>query len=657
MRDRCEPAGRDDVAHPGQPGEGQRVRAGRDPEPGHLGQAAGQQAGLAVVAEAEPVGRTCRDRDHVLERPAQLDAEDVLVDVEPEATSCDPCRDPLGEREVRGRDDGRGREVARDLGGEVRARQRRDPADRHARRLGDDLAHPQQRPALEALDHRQQVRLGRQEGRDGLDGRPQVGRRRREDDEVGGVAQRARVGRRDHRRRQVDPRQARLVPPGRGDPCRRLRGVAQERDRLHPGHDPCQRRPPRAGPDDRDARTRHQPVPSARLACPPRGPATRPLAGRDRGAPQLLAARQLDRRPVAEDEPDRRPVEAELLAQPVLEVAPVAEVDRPTRPRRRTRTSAARRRPGSRRRASAGGRGPAAAASAPSADDQDRLSSPVEIRLRRSPQMSIGGLEHAPDALAGLGADRDDRREVEERDLVADPLDVLVERLVGLVLDEVPLVDRDDEALALLDDVARDVGVLRRSGPRRHRRRGPRRRPATSAWSARSVEYFSAAGPPATLPRRRIPAVSISTTSLRPHARRRVDGVAGRARDLRDDRPLLAEQRVEQARLADVRAADERDRRRARRRRRPSRRPIWRASASTPSRSGASAPSVPSASPASGSPTTNGSRRPAATSSAQASASASRALRASSPRSRAAAPRRSRRAGRPMPRPWVAEIA
>ena len=38
--------------------------------------------------------------------------------------------------------------------------------------------------------------------------------------------------------------------------------------------------------------------------------------------------------------------------------------------------------------------------------------------------------------------------------------DVLVEGLVGLVLDEVPLVDRDDEALALLDHVARDVGVL-----------------------------------------------------------------------------------------------------------------------------------------------------------------------------------------------------
>ena len=90
-----------------------------------------------------------------------------------------------------------------------------------------------------------------------------------------------------------------------------------------------------------------------------------------------------------------------------------------------------------------------------------RFSSPVGMRRRRSRPDVDRGLEHPPDALAGLGADRHDRREVEERHLVADPLDVLVEGLVGLLLDEVPLVDRDDQALALLDRVARDVGVLR----------------------------------------------------------------------------------------------------------------------------------------------------------------------------------------------------
>src|SRR6185503_337429 len=70
-------------------------------------------------------------------------------------------------------------------------------------------------------------------------------------------------------------------------------------------------------------------------------------------------------------------------------------------------------------------------------------------------------LQDLANALARLRADGHDRREVEERDLVVDPLDVLVERPIRLVLDEIPLVDRDDEALALLDDIAGDVGVLR----------------------------------------------------------------------------------------------------------------------------------------------------------------------------------------------------
>ena len=42
----------------------------------------------------------------------------------------------------------------------------------------------------------------------------------------------------------------------------------------------------------------------------------------------------------------------------------------------------------------------------------------------------------------------------------------------------------------------------------------------------------------------------------------RVDRVAGRARDVADDHPLFAEQGVDQARLADVRPADDRDRHR-----------------------------------------------------------------------------------------------
>ena len=71
-------------------------------------------------------------------------------------------------------------------------------------------------------------------------------------------------------------------------------------------------------------------------------------------------------------------------------------------------------------------------------------------------------------------------REVEERDLAADPLDVLVEGPVGLVGNQVPLVHRDDEALALLDDVPGDMGVLVRQPldgiDDEHRDVGPRQR-------------------------------------------------------------------------------------------------------------------------------------------------------------------------------------
>ena len=90
---------------------------------------------------------------------------------------------------------------------------------------------------------------------------------------------------------------------------------------------------------------------------------------------------------------------------------------------------------------------------------------PVELRRwarrrRRSPRDVQGLVEDPADALAGQRADGEDGREVQEGHLPADALDVLVERL-AVLLDEVPLVDGEDEADALLDDVAGDVRVLR----------------------------------------------------------------------------------------------------------------------------------------------------------------------------------------------------
>ena len=64
---------------PARPGKRQRIRAGGDPQSHHLGQAAGHEPGLAVVAEAEPIGGARGDRDDVLQRSAELHAEDVGV--------------------------------------------------------------------------------------------------------------------------------------------------------------------------------------------------------------------------------------------------------------------------------------------------------------------------------------------------------------------------------------------------------------------------------------------------------------------------------------------------------------------------------------------------------------------------------------------------
>ena len=101
---------------PASPAKVSGLAPGGDPEAGHLGQPAGQQPGLAVVAEPERVGGAGGDGDDVLERAAQLDAEDVAVDVEPELAPAEPRHDPLREVRIRRRDDGRRRQAPGDLG-------------------------------------------------------------------------------------------------------------------------------------------------------------------------------------------------------------------------------------------------------------------------------------------------------------------------------------------------------------------------------------------------------------------------------------------------------------------------------------------------------------------------------------------------------------
>ncbi len=77
-------AGGHEVAHAREPRERQRVPSERHTEPGELGQPAGDQRGLGVVAVAEAVRDAGGDRDHVLQRAGDLATDDVRVRVDAE---------------------------------------------------------------------------------------------------------------------------------------------------------------------------------------------------------------------------------------------------------------------------------------------------------------------------------------------------------------------------------------------------------------------------------------------------------------------------------------------------------------------------------------------------------------------------------------------
>ena len=76
-------AGRDEVAHAGETGEGERLTTHRHPEPVSLGEGAGDEGGQGVVAEAETVRHAGGDRHDVLQRTGRLGADDVGVGVHP----------------------------------------------------------------------------------------------------------------------------------------------------------------------------------------------------------------------------------------------------------------------------------------------------------------------------------------------------------------------------------------------------------------------------------------------------------------------------------------------------------------------------------------------------------------------------------------------
>ena len=134
---------------PARAGEGRRLAAHGDAQPGDLGQATADHRRPGVVAHAETLRDAGGDGHYVLQRPAELAADHVVVDVNPEQPALHDGLQGPGHGEVLGRDDaGRGL-PGHDLLGQVRPG---ESGRGMARQLvPDELRHAQQRTALEAL--------------------------------------------------------------------------------------------------------------------------------------------------------------------------------------------------------------------------------------------------------------------------------------------------------------------------------------------------------------------------------------------------------------------------------------------------------------------------------------------------------------------------
>ena len=102
--------------------------AGRLREPTHLREPTRDERRLGVVAQREAVRPTGGERDDVLRRRAELDADDVVGHVDAEEDRVDRDLHAYCELEVVARHDGRGREPAR--------RSRRRCSARRGRRPG-----------------------------------------------------------------------------------------------------------------------------------------------------------------------------------------------------------------------------------------------------------------------------------------------------------------------------------------------------------------------------------------------------------------------------------------------------------------------------------------------------------------------------------------
>ena len=89
------------------------------------------------------------DGDDVLQRPSQLTADDVVIEVDAEQATGDHRLDRCADGQVLSGDHRRGGLAGHDLAGDVRPGEGGNRATR--RHLGDDLGHAQQRPLFQSL--------------------------------------------------------------------------------------------------------------------------------------------------------------------------------------------------------------------------------------------------------------------------------------------------------------------------------------------------------------------------------------------------------------------------------------------------------------------------------------------------------------------------
>ena len=177
-------AGEHEVAHPGEARDAEHVPALGDGESGVLPEAACDPRGAGVVSEPEPVAGAGRDREHVLERAADLDAGRVVARIHAEPLRREralhlhrQCFVLRGDHDV-------GREPERDFLRKARAGQHSEPLGRlRAEHVGDHLAHQHERVVLDPLRRTDEGRVAVDERGCGRERVAECVRRHDEDDE------------------------------------------------------------------------------------------------------------------------------------------------------------------------------------------------------------------------------------------------------------------------------------------------------------------------------------------------------------------------------------------------------------------------------------------------------------------------------------------